>query len=257
MINNLYGKYADYYAAVTADRDFTSQLDCILNSYNPGKPKRTLLELFAGQSLHSIEAVRRDMDSWAIDSSPEMKDRAIFEGFKKVDQYIVGELPDIILEFTDHPKFDCVLCLYHGLSNLTQDQVYLLLRNITQIMNTGGKIFIELHDISEIMSYVANPVVAFSEVYTREGLRLKYAWPGGKISWNAYTYTATVPIQLIIESDEHTEKIELMTEDRIYSTEDIAFIGNLLGYRTRILYGENWKSAFGNSIILELCNTST
>ncbi|MGY0036539.1 methyltransferase domain-containing protein [Pedobacter sp. NJ-S-72] len=110
------------------------------------------MELFAGQSLHSIEALKKpDINVWAIDSSSEMKQIAITGGFKNPAQYIVGDLPQAILNCVDQLKFDCITCLYNGLSNLTKSAVFELLSNCKQILNSKGKIFIELHNIFYIM----------------------------------------------------------------------------------------------------------
>ncbi len=127
MLNNLYKEFAAYYATITNDRDFKGQIKCILDTYDAESPCNTLLELFAGQSVHSIEAMRQGTDSWAVDSSTEMKELAIANGFNNAGQYVVGNLPEAILDFAAAPKFDCVLGLFNGICNLTTEGLFDLL----------------------------------------------------------------------------------------------------------------------------------
>jgi len=254
MKNKLYKEFASYYVAATNDRDFKSQLELILNTYNAENPCKSILELFAGQSLHSIEALKNpDMDVWAIDSSSEMKQIALTEGFKNPSQYIVGDLPEAILNCAEQVKFDCITCLYHGLSNLTKTAVFELLNNCKQILNSNGKIFIELHDIFYIMQYIATPQIHYTEVQNAKGEQIKYAWPSDKIEWDPYSFTAKVPVKFLIQSSQRTDTIEFISTDHIYSTEDIVFLANLVGYNCRIMTTHpSWEKHFEKSIILEL-----
>ncbi|KIO76591.1 hypothetical protein TH53_14210 [Pedobacter lusitanus] len=153
MRNKLYKEFASSYAAVTNNRDFKAQLELLLNTYQPEQPCQSFIELFAGQSYHSIAAIQKGtMDVWAVDSSLEMKQLAVAEGFLNPEQYIVGDLPGSIAA---HPvKFDCVACLYSGLSTLPMQAVYELLQNIRPLLSNKGKVFIELHDIFYTMEYV-------------------------------------------------------------------------------------------------------
>lgn len=260
MKNKLYQEFAGYYAAMSNHRDFKGQLDCILDLYDPKAPCRSLLELFSGQSFHSIEAFNKgNIDVWAIDSSSEMKNLALRSGFQKAEQYIVGLLPEAILSYNGKEKFDCILCLYHGLSNMTMKQVYETLGHLKNLLSENGKLFIEIHNIEKIMEYLTSPMVHEEEIQTSGGadLVVKYAWPSEKISWNCFDYNAIVPIKLILESSSGAETIELTSQERIFSTEEIIFIAELLGYNTRILTDEiSGRVHFGNSIILELSVTS-
>lgn len=253
MENKLYKEFASYYAAMSNHRNFTGQLDFILASYPPESPCRSLLELFAGQSLHSIAALKKgDINVWAIDGSPEMKALAISNGFKNPDQYIVGDLPEAILE-VNRIKFDCVTCLYHGLSNLTPQKLYEALSNIKKVLNPNGKIFLEIHNIYMIMGYLNSPVIHYEEIQDFPGETVRYAWPSGPIRWNPLNFNAEVPIKLIIQSSKGIETIEFISDDRIYSAEEIAFIGELHGYHTKILNHEvPGRVNFGNSVVLEL-----
>lgn len=256
MNNKLYEEFAGYYAAMSNQRDFKGQLDCILDLYEPEDPCKSMLELFAGQSFHSIEALDKgNIDVWAIDGSPEMKTLALRSGFKKAEQYIVGNLPETILTCTGKVKFDCILCLYHGLSNMTLKGVYEALGHLKNLLNKKGKLFLEIHNIEKMMEYLTSPIVHIEELQTSEhtDLVVKYAWPSAKINWNPYDYNAVVPIKLILESSTGTETIELTSQDRIFSAEDIMFIAELLGYNSRILTDEiAGRIHFGNSVILEL-----
>lgn len=253
MENKLYKEFAPYYAAMSNHRNFTGQLDFILGSYPSDSPCRSLLELFAGQSLHSIAALKKGyIDVWAIDGSIEMKALAISNGFKNPDQYIVGDLPEAILK-ANRIKFDCVTCLYHGLSNLTPQKLYEALSNIKKVLNPSGKVFLEIHNIYMIMGYLGSPAIHYEEIQSFPGETVKYAWPSGPIKWNPLNFNAEVPIKLFIQSSKGTETIEFISEDRIYSAEEITFIGELHGYHTKVLnYEVPGRVNFGNSVVLEL-----
>jgi len=259
MNNKLYKEFASYYAAMSSHRDFEGQLNYILDLYNPDEPCKSMLELFAGQSFHSIVALNKGgIDVWAIDGSHEMKTLALRSGFKKAEQYIVGNLPETILTCAGKAKFDCILCLYHGLSNMTMKGVYEALGHLKNLLNKKGRLFLEIHNIEKIMEYLTSPRVHIEELQTSErDLVIKYAWPSAKINWNPFDYNAVVPIKLILESSTGTETIELTSQDRIFSAEDIMFIAELLGYNSRILTDEiPGRAYFGNSVILELSITS-
>lgn len=248
-MNKLYKEFAEYYAAMTNDRDFKGQLECILNEYKPESPCQNFIELFAGQSLHSIEALKKGIDAWAIDSSMEMKYLALKEGFTNSNQYIVGDLPDSILNCLDK-KFDCIICLCYSISCLNKNSLLIMLKNIKKILSPKGKVFIEIHDINNIMEYVANTNVQFIEL---DGKKIKFAWPSGKIKWDHYSYRAEVPIQLILQSTDGSETINFTSQEHIYSTEDIVFLASLLGYNYKLMSDEaHWGVNFQNSIILEL-----
>jgi hypothetical protein len=254
MKNKLYKEFASYYADVTNDRDFKAQLELILSTFESGNPCISFLELFAGQSLHSIEALKKpDIDVWAIDSSSEMKQIALAEGFKNPAQYIVGDLPEAILSCPDNIKFDCITCLYNGLSILNIENVFQLLKNCRQKLSDHGKMFVEMHDIFLITEYLSNPQIRYTEVTNSRGELIKYAWPSGKIKWSPYNYRAEVPVQFLIQSSQRTDTIEFTSYDHIYSTEHIIFLAGLIGFEAKILTEtQSWAEFFGGSIILEL-----
>ncbi|MBB6501035.1 hypothetical protein [Pedobacter cryoconitis] len=254
MNNRLYREFAPYYAAASGDRDFKNQLASILSTYTPESPCNSFLELFAGQAVHSLEAQEnQDLDVWALDSSREMKQLAIKNGFKNPNQYILGNLPESILKLSEKTKFDCITCLYNGLSNLTTREVYELLSNSQQLLNTHGKIFIEMHDVAYIMEYITDPQIHFTETQTTEGESFKYAWPSGKIKWDNYSYTAKVPVQFLIPTSKRTDTIEFTSIERIYSVDEVRFMAGLLDYNCRILTEDPlWQINFAGEIILEL-----
>ena len=254
MTNKLYKHYASSYAAVTNNRDFKSQLELILQTYQPDNPCQSFIELFAGQSLHSIEAFKKDnIDVWAADSSQEMKELAVSQGFLKPDQYIVGYLPESILNNTGNIKFDCIACLYSAFSAIPLQKVFELLFHLKPLLSDKGKIFIELHDVFYTMEYIANPVVQYQEVQNSEGEQVSYAWPSGKIKWDHYSHTAEVPITFNIQSAGSTETVEFISTDHIYSAEEIIFIANLLDYESKLLSTDPvWAANFPGGIVLEL-----
>jgi hypothetical protein len=254
MKSQLYKEFAGYYAKVTGNRDFKHQTELILDTYDSKNPCRTFIELFAGQAAHSIEAIKKTgIDVWAIDSSPEMKQLAITEGFENPDQYVVGDLPESIVNQTNNVKFDCVACLYSAFSALPMQAVFELLKNIKQTLSKQGKLFIELHDIADTMAYIANPVISYREVPASKDELIKFAWPSDKIKWDPYSHTAEVPVQFIIQSSQLTDTIEFTSTDHIYSAEEIIFMANLLDYEYKIRTSDPlWLQVFDRGIILEL-----
>lgn len=54
MKNTLYQEFSNLYTAMSNDRYFGNQLDFLLNTFTKDHPCRNLLELFAGQSQHSL-----------------------------------------------------------------------------------------------------------------------------------------------------------------------------------------------------------
>lgn len=251
MVNRLYAEFAKYYAEITNDRDFTGQLECIMNVFPLNSPCRTFLELFAGQAFHGLSALKHnDVDVWAIDSSSEMKNLAIANGFKTEQQYIVGNLPDALSLIPNHVKFDCVTCLYHGLSNLNKSDVFLLLTKIKEVLTPNGKLFLEIHDIYYLMEYISKPNVQYTNIYTNAKEHISYAWPSDKIKWDSFSFKAEVPVRIILE--ENNDATEFTSIDHIYSLEDICFMSELLGYSSRILNSDSVRDLYGISIIIEL-----
>ena len=253
MNDKLYKEFASYYADVTNDRDFKSQLEVILATYEPDKPCKSLLELFAGQSLHSIEAQKQHgIDVWAIDSSMDMKRLAIAEGFQNPEKYIVADLPDAMLSI-DETKFDCITCLYNGLSNLNMEDVFMLLKNCKDKLTDNGKMFVEMHDIFLMTEYLSNQQIHYTEIENSRGELIKYAWPSGKIRWDRYTYRAEIPVQFLIQTSQRTDTIEFTHYDNMYCAEHIVFLAKLVGLESMI-YTEHpaWANLYPNSVILQL-----
>lgn len=255
MIDKLYKEFAVYYAKIASDRNYKHHLDTILNSYEPEHPCHTLLELFAGQALHSINASNRnEIDVWAIDSSAELRQLALINGFKCPDQYLVGHLPEAILSYAGQVKFDCIICLSLSIAHLNKKAVYELLYHIKEILNEKGKVFIEVDDIRAIMEYLQNGApISYFEVKDINGDNIKYAWPCDKMKFNHYGHMAEVPVKVIIESAAGTEAMEFISEENMYGADDILFIADLLGYNGRILSKEDqWAKAFENTVVIEL-----
>lgn len=253
MLNNLYKEFAAYYATITNDRDFKAQMQCILDTYNEASPCTAMLELFAGQSAHSIEAMRRGIEVWAVDSSTEMKDLALANGFNHADHYVVGNLPEAVSEFAAAPRFDCVLALFNGICNLTTGGLFDLLMALKEVLNARGKAFVEFQDLFYMMEYVGNAGVQYQDIIHTNGDLIKYAWPADKIKWNPYSFTAEVPVKMMIQSWRGTQLKEFTSTDHIHSAEVVLFLASLAGFKGRILTEEEpWKSCFEFSVVLEL-----
>ncbi|MCX2486789.1 hypothetical protein [Pedobacter sp. MR2016-24] len=252
MANKLYDEYAEYYAAITDDRDFEKQLDCILSLYE-GVKCENLLELFAGQAKHSIAALKRYINVWAIDSSKNMKRIALKKGFIKEDQYLIGYLPECMLNINSEVKFDCILCLYNGLSNLNIESVYNLLTNAKDRLSGKGRIIIEMHNIEGIMRYVAEPQINSVDLINERNEQIIYEWPSDKVIWDPYSFKANVPVKVRVDSNGIQSIYDLSTIDYIYGLDEIAFLGKLIGLKSRILSeDENWSNIYQNSVILEM-----
>jgi len=252
MANKLYDEYADYYAAITDDRDFEKQLDCILSLYEDLKCEN-LLELFAGQAKHSIAAIKHQINTWAVDSSEKMKSIAMQNGFVTEGHYLTGYLPESLEYIHSDIKFDCILCLYNGLSNLNMESVYNLLSSAKKLLSENGRIIIEMHNIQGIMQYVAEPQINSINVINERNEQITYEWPSDKIEWNNFCFKAIVPVKVKVNVNGKQEIYYLNTIDYIYGLDEIAFLGKLLGFKSRILSeSEEWSSSYPNSLILEL-----
>ncbi|WP_158797437.1 hypothetical protein [Pedobacter sp. L105] len=257
MIDRLYQQYAGYYAGVTSDRSYKDHLDYIINSFSPEQPCQSFLELFAGQALHSIEALKRkDIDVWAIDSSAEMKQLALEGGFEKPDQYLVGLLPDAILAFAGKVKFDCILSSSCSISYLNKKEVYQLLQNSKELLHKNGKVFIEMYDIISFMEgshFSAYGYSWFPKVQNTAGEIIRLMWPSGKIKWDQNSYSVSIPVKLMVESSKGTDVTEFISEQHIHSAEDIIFIADLLGYTNKVLSNDiELKNSFDNGVVIEL-----
>ena len=253
VLNNLYNEFAAYYATITNDRDFKTQMQCILDTYDAGSPCNDLLELFAGQSFHSIEAMKQGAEIWAIDSSADMKELAIANGFNKAGQYVVGNLPEAVSAMAEAPRFDCVLCLFNGICNLNTEGLSRLFKALKEVVSEKGKVFLELQDLFYMMEYVSDPSVHYHDVAHGDYAMIKYAWPAEKIKWNPYSFTAEVPVKMMIQSWQGTQLKDFTSTDHIHSTEVVLFLAGLAGFKGKILSEEEpWKTAFQFSVVLEL-----
>lgn len=256
MDNKLYESFAGYYAAMSNhQRNFKNQLDCLLNLYDEQSPCTSLLELFAGPAMHSIEALQKEsiLGVTAIDGSIDMKILATAQGFTNPDNYLTGMLPEALNTFTGVKKFDCILCLFHGISNLPLMGVSLLFRKLGKLLTPHGRIFLEVHNIRMIMEYLAKNELYYSELDISAEEQIKYAWPGGKIEWSPYDYNAIVPIDLNIHKAGETETVTLISRERIYSAEQVLFVAALHGFNARILSGDTpGIKSFGHSVMIEL-----
>lgn len=249
MRNDLYKEFADYYAAVL-ERDFKGQMELLLGEFTAAHPCRNMLELFAGQSLHSISADEfAVLDNWAVDSSAEMKALAIGNGFKRAEQYLVGNLPEALSPLKHKMRFDCIFALFNGVCNLEVKALYELLSQMKILLNTYGKIFLEFHDLYYIMKYMEDPRIDYQEVKDKHGNLLKFAWPSDTIKWNSYSFTAEVPVRIMTDE----QSIDFYSIDHLHSTELILFLAGLVGLQGRILTEEErWKATFPCMIVLEL-----
>lgn len=254
MIHRLYKEFAEYYVAMNNSRDFKEELACILNTYEVEHPCSSFIELFAGQASHSVEALKKGgIDVWAIDSSEDMKQLAIGQGFEPDNQYIVGNLPEAILSIPPNVKFDCVACLCYGLTNLNVPDMFNTLNHIKGILNKNGKLFIEVHNVAKVLEYISTPLLRYEEFTDSTGRTIKYAWPSGKVRWNPLSYLAEVPVTLRVPSAEGEEKIDIISNEYIHSTDYILFLANILGYQSKILsYEPVWQEAYANSVVIEL-----
>jgi len=260
MIDILYKQFASYYAGVTSDRNYKGHIALILDSFEPERPCLTFMELFAGQALHGLEAAKnKDIDLWALDSSAQMKDIAIMEGFEKPNQYIVGALPEAILECAGKVIFDGMIALSCSITYLDKAALYQLLKNTKETLRKKGKIFIETYDNISFMGEVEQSIAHtgtyswFPDIQTPNGEIVRLAWPSEKIRWNANSYSIEIPVKLYIVSEKGTETVEFISKQHIHSAEDIIFVGNLLGYSSKILSADaQWKTTFDNNVVIEL-----
>jgi SAM-dependent methyltransferase len=263
MITQLYNDFAHYYEAICEDRDFTAQMDLVLNNLEPAADRRSLLELFAGPAYHGIAAQQlADIDVWAVDASAEMRSIAGKRGFRDLDQYVVGNLPAAVNQIPEEVSFNCVLCLRYSLGYLDRRQVYELLRILAARLKPKGRIYIEAHDISFIVANMQGTSIHCRFAETDDGQKLRCTWPSGDIAWKPTDFQADMTVLVEVGEEDKRQEFKFSSVENIYSCNEIVFIASLIGLKSRIVQEDParrnlWESIFANSIIIELTNEET
>lgn len=216
-VDSFYTDLATQYAWISKDRDFGAQIDAISQNHEI----KTSLELFAGPAEHSI-CLKDNMkvEAWALDASLQMKDVAVSQGFTDSDKYIVEKLPNIPML---DAKFDLILLLRYSIGYLSIEQLYLLAKNLSKILNDDGRIFIELHDLGYCLNNFSELKIKERVVLCPDGSKVNVAWPSGPLRWDDNSWTVQMPLRIIqTDKDERIiHDLELVSTERIYAFDEI------------------------------------
>lgn len=262
MSSHLYGRYAHYYEVIAKDRDFGKQLELIKATLPQPDPRGRIcfLELFAGPAYHAIIASQDpSYDVWAIDSSDEMKRIAVSAGFPNSQNYIVNRLPNAIARIPQETKIDCVICLRYSLGYLGIREVFQLLTRLKPRLSHGGKVFVELHEISSVINSMRSTDIQLRTGHSNRGEEVECVWPDGDIGWRRESYLADMKITLKIRSRSgETTETSFVSMENLHSAELLGFLAELCGLSYALVsdkYGlKDIDSYFKHSVLVELAN---
>ncbi|MGB3182040.1 MAG: class I SAM-dependent methyltransferase [Cyclobacteriaceae bacterium] len=256
MIEDFYGEYSQYYDVIANDRDFSAQTK-LIRSHLDVNDKAHILELFAGPAYHGIEFQAKYNDYVAaIENSPHMKDLAEEKGFGSSGEYLIGNIPSDLSHFED-ASFDCILGLRYSIGYLPREDLFEMLQQSKRMIKAGGKVFLEVHDISAITGNLNNDSIRDREKTTAPDKRINCIWPDGTIKWDNFDYKASMNVSLTIE-DQHGEvKKCFVSNENIYCAKEVVFLAKLVGFKSKLPQFEGsdkqtWFNEFKSSIIIEL-----
>lgn len=266
MIERFYNEFATYYHLISMDRDFAGQVGLLRQLFERDQPNDrpyNLVELFAGPAIHCVAALQAGCaETWAIDSSETMKQVALEEGFAPACHYCVGTLPQDLHLIAENALLDCVLCLRYSLGYLEREEVVELLKLLATRLSPGGKIFIELHDISCVVGNMEGADILVRRAKSKTGEEVCCTWPDGPIKWDRLNFTAEMGVSLWVEHPDIPRKIErFSSRENIYSSKELAFMARLAGLKCTIA-DESFddyaacKTYFPNSILIILSKKS-
>jgi SAM-dependent methyltransferase len=134
MSENPFAKYAEYYDALYADKDYASEslfIDKILKRYLGNHPV-SILEFGSGTGRHAIELCRLGNSVLGIEPSKAMISAAkSHPGFKLIEGDIRTE--------TEHGSFDACIAMFHVISYLGDlDEVRKAFKNAARNLRRGG-----------------------------------------------------------------------------------------------------------------------
>lgn len=241
-IGFLYQNHPRLYNLVANDRDFGSEIDCIIDllEYSP----RLALETFAGQALHAQQLENRGITSYALDRSNEMKSEAF-----NSENYLLGELPDAISIFLKQFEFDLILAMRFGIGHLNHDELRRFLCMAKSVLSDHGTIVLEVHrNIAPDHQFSDLEILARKTISEEYGDITCY-WPYGKIDWTGNK--ATMPVKISYTIPKYTELL-FTAPEYIHDRNDIDNIFESLGMRTEIF---NFSS-YSNLLVAKFINSA-
>lgn len=248
MIGHFYTEYAEYYAVIANDRNFSKECRKIISFLNLNE-EFNMLEIFAGPAYHSIELTKQGINTWAIDLSKEMKSIAVVRGFRNPGHYLSGKLPNELDNLKK--QMDCVLCMRYSIGYLNRKEVFVLLNKMKTILKYKGLIFIELHRINDLLSNYDNAAIKKRTSKMPGGEEIECTWPHGKIKWASTDFVAKMDVAVKINgSDKMSINKMFKSVEYIYSFDELNFMASLLGYKC-IKFNDS-ENIFNNSQILIL-----
>jgi len=235
MNNLLYNDLAQIYNCIAQDRDFEQECKNIIDLYNienNNSFSKYILELFAGPAYHSsVFNKKYGYNVKCIDSSPEMKKQACLLHSINDEDYVIGNLPQIIdseyFKKMQH-QFDIILIMRYSLGLITYEYANILLQKLASLLKPGGIILIELHKINLLMDYAMSDLKIRNrkKLLANENKVVECIWPSGKLLWDTDSWTVTMPISIMIHDNitGQLQKYETYSREFIYTAADIKYM---------------------------------
>jgi SAM-dependent methyltransferase len=134
MSENQFARYAEYYDALYADKDYVGEsrfIDNTLKKYLGNRPI-SILEFGSGTGRHAIELCQLGNSVFGVEPSKDMISAAKnHHGFKLIEGDIRTE--------TEYGSFDACLAIFHVISYLTNlDEVRMAFKNAARNLEKGG-----------------------------------------------------------------------------------------------------------------------
>lgn len=228
MENVLYDEFAGYYNLVSDDRRFWEESQYLVERFietHGGKKPQNMLELFAGPAYHSeVFSTQLNCRVTAVDSSESMKKLALESHQLSEDDYIVGAVPEILKKEQIAGTYDLVLIMRYSLGLISYEEVETLMQILSESLSPGGMVFIELHNIEELMSNFESAAIR-DKTRTLDGdeIELRCIWPSENISWDKYSWKVNMPIKLELYNKKSgvSSVVNSCSEEYIYTLFDI------------------------------------
>ena len=235
MEYELYTDLARYYTAVSADRDFAAQVD-FMSQYahatgHPLGPDAVVLELFAGPAWHAqVLRERFSAASYCIDASHEMRKIAMASGRATQETYIVGVLPEALEQLPSQTRVDLVLMLRYSMGYLDPAQLEHLCRRVQEIMQPGGLVLVELHNLGVLRNGLKALSIRDRVVTSERGETVRCVWPEGDIAWDDDDWTATMAVRFdITERNGATRVLTSTSREHIYPVKALERLATACG----------------------------
>lgn len=232
----------ELYDSFSNDRDFKAQCEQLIQ-YSGLKPTSTL-ELFAGAARHSDALLDLGAKNvYCVDGSEAARELALSKMHIEPNKYLVKWLPDFLDEVPDS-SLDLILMIRYAACRLTHLQLFDLLKTCKQKCSENGLIFLELHQIEDILS--GFNFIPIKERESHNGIVCRWPSKSPTCSANGWLFDLDVEIET---SD--GKRLEFVSTEYMYCFEDIRFMCGLLGLNVKIVPNAKIPS-FNNSHMLVL-----